>query len=150
MLAGLPAEIQLPVSYEWFLLISRITIALVFLGFLARVARIVANEALSARPAPGLQIVSVDGSQALRLVRTRPVSVGRDDECDLVLRDPSVSGRHARLHFADGLWWLTDLGSTNGTWLNGARLADPVSIMAGDIVQFGRIDVLITDVSPDD
>ena len=119
------------------------------LGFLAWVARIVANEALSARPTPGLQIVSMDGSQALRLIRSRPVTIGRDDGCELMLRDPSVSGRHARLQYVDGLWWLTDLGSTNGTWLNGARVAEAVSIQSGDVVQFGRIDALITDVSPD-
>ena len=143
------ADIQMPISYDWFLLISRVSIALIVIAFLARVAKIVANEALSARPAPGIQVVSMDGAHAVRLIRSRPLEVGRDAGCDMVLGDPSVSSRHARLHFEQGQWWLTDLGSTNGTWLNGARVAEPMSIESGDVVQFGRIDVLITDLSPD-
>jgi hypothetical protein len=143
-------SVTLPISYDWFLLISRLTIAALVLGFLARVARIVANEALAARPAPGLQLVPLNGSQPVPLARSRPLIVGRDSSCDLVIPDPSVSGRHARIEFAERIWTLTDLGSTNGTWLNGARLAEPVSIQAGDIVQFGRFEVEIAEIGRSD
>jgi len=45
--------------------------------------------------------------------------VGRDESCDVVLSDPTVSRRHLRLRFRDGSWILQDLRSTNGTLVNG-------------------------------
>jgi hypothetical protein len=48
--------------------------------------------------------------------------LGRDRGCDVVLSDPSVSRRHARLRFRDGSWVLQDLRSTNGTSVNGVRV----------------------------
>lgn len=45
--------------------------------------------------------------------------VGRHHACDIVLTDPTVSRRHARLRFRDGRWIVLDLGSTNGTRVNG-------------------------------
>ncbi len=48
--------------------------------------------------------------------------LGRHHECDLVLSDPGVSRRHARLFFRDGSWVLQDLESTNGTTVNGVRV----------------------------
>jgi FHA domain-containing protein/uncharacterized protein DUF1707 len=49
----------------------------------------------------------------------RELIVGRHRSCDVVLSDPSVSRRHARLVFRDGSWVLQDLESTNGTLVNG-------------------------------
>jgi pSer/pThr/pTyr-binding forkhead associated (FHA) protein len=64
-------------------------------------------------------------------------TVGRDD-CDVVLTDPEVSRRHAVLvASSDGLA-IEDLGSTNGTWVNGERIARPEPIRAGDEVRFGN------------
>ena len=48
--------------------------------------------------------------------------VGRHEQCDVVLSDPSVSRRHARLFFRDGSWFLEDLESTNGTVINGVSI----------------------------
>jgi two-component system, cell cycle response regulator len=48
--------------------------------------------------------------------------VGRDQACDVVLSDPQVSRRHARLFFRDGRWVLQDLQSTNGSTVNGVSV----------------------------
>jgi pSer/pThr/pTyr-binding forkhead associated (FHA) protein len=48
--------------------------------------------------------------------------VGRDPRCDIVLRDVTVSRRHARLICRDGAWIVQDLGSTNGTAVNGVAV----------------------------
>ena len=56
---------------------------------------------------------------------------------DCVLADPTVSRRHARLRRQGDRWLLADLGSTNGTRLNGWRLAEEVELRAGDRVSFG-------------
>jgi len=67
--------------------------------------------------------------------------VGRDLENDIVLRDPTVSSRHAVFVLRDGAWWTEDLGSRNGTWVAGARLEPmaPALTRSGDIVQLGQV-----------
>ncbi len=65
------------------------------------------------------------------------VTIGKDPSCDLVIDDPFVSARHLRIEARGGRWRLSDLGSTNGTFLSGARVAQAelplgVSIAVGD------------------
>lgn len=62
--------------------------------------------------------------------------VGRHLGCDVVLRDPSVSRRHAQLTLRDGVWVLQDLASTNGTTVNGARVGR-AALHAGDLIRLG-------------
>jgi FHA domain len=65
------------------------------------------------------------------------ITLGRSRACDCVLDDPSVSRRHAELRRDGGLWLLRDLGSRNGTRVNGARLLDEAEVGPGDRVSFG-------------
>ena len=67
----------------------------------------------------------------------RSVTLGRSRECDCVLADPSVSRRHAELRRAGSCWLLRDLGSRNGTRVNGVRLLDEAEVGPGDRVSFG-------------
>jgi hypothetical protein len=62
--------------------------------------------------------------------------VGRHPACDVVVADPSVSRRHAQLTFRDGVWMLQDLGSTNGTTVNGERVGR-TTLRAGDVISLG-------------
>jgi hypothetical protein len=62
--------------------------------------------------------------------------VGRRADCDIVLTDPSVSRRHARLRFRDGHWILHDLESTNGTLVNDVPVVR-CELRAGDLVALG-------------
>jgi FHA domain/Domain of unknown function (DUF1707) len=66
-----------------------------------------------------------------------PVTLGRSRTCNCVLADPSVSRRHAELRREDGRWLLRDLGSRNGTRVNGVRLLDEAEVCPGDRVSFG-------------
>jgi len=66
-----------------------------------------------------------------------PVTLGRSRECDCVLAEPSVSRRHAELHRDGARWLLRDLGSRNGTRVNGVRLLDEAEVSPGDRVSFG-------------
>jgi hypothetical protein len=80
---------------------------------------------------------------------TRPVvMVGRAAGSDLLLEDDSVSAQHARLEFDAGAWRLTDLESTNGTAVEGVRLAPhvPTPIHAGMHVRFGGVSMLFRSV----
>ena len=65
--------------------------------------------------------------------------VGRDETASLCLRHPSVSRRHAVLIRGREGWILEDCGSTNGTFVNGARLTEGVMLRHGDIIAFGAV-----------
>lgn len=66
------------------------------------------------------------------------VLIGRNPECLLVLDDDFASGRHAALvRTADG-WAVEDLGSTNGTFVDGIRIDELVGIVPGNQVRIGR------------
>jgi FHA domain/Domain of unknown function (DUF1707) len=67
----------------------------------------------------------------------RRVVLGRSRDCDCVLAEASVSRRHAELRRHGKRWLLRDLGSRNGTRVNGARLLDEAEVGPGDRVSFG-------------
>jgi hypothetical protein len=69
------------------------------------------------------------------------ISIGRARNCDLVLRDPSVSKLHAHLRDGGGQLQVVDLGSQNGTKVNGAELVahTPQVVKLGDQLVFGRV-----------
>jgi pSer/pThr/pTyr-binding forkhead associated (FHA) protein len=67
---------------------------------------------------------------------TAEVVVGRVPDCNLRLDDPSASRRHARLEIVAGRVWLEDLGSANGTFVNGVRIAERVKLASGDRIRF--------------
>jgi hypothetical protein len=79
--------------------------------------------------------------------RQRLFTIGRDGGCDLVLADVTVSRRHARLERDGAGWLLQDLGSTNGTRLNGWLVSSPVPVRAGDQVSFGAASFMLADGS---
>jgi FHA domain-containing protein len=70
------------------------------------------------------------------------IRIGRAPECELVLKDSRVSRRHARLTARDGVLVLTDLGSTNGTRVNGHRVSEVV-LGAGDRIELGETSVVV-------
>ncbi len=66
------------------------------------------------------------------------VTIGREG-CDVVLPDPEVSRRHAALRVTDGRLVVEDLGSTNGTFVNGEQITGPRELELGDEVRFGTV-----------
>jgi hypothetical protein len=90
-------------------------------------------------PAPGAGPVPL----FFPLGRGDRFTIGRTRDCDLCLADLSVSRRHAELvRGADG-WLLNDLGSHNGTRLNGWLVREPVPVRAGDRLEFGSATFLL-------
>jgi hypothetical protein len=67
-----------------------------------------------------------------------PVTLGRADDSTLVLSDDYASTHHARLVPGDGAWLIEDLGSTNGTFLDGNRLTRPTPVPLGHEIRIGR------------
>jgi hypothetical protein len=64
-------------------------------------------------------------------------TIGRAADNVLVVSDPAVSGHHARVVLRDDAWWVEDLGSTNGTYLNEHAVTAPLRAVAGDELQVG-------------
>lgn len=69
----------------------------------------------------------------------RATSIGREPDNDVVVDEDTVSGRHVRLAPRDGRWWVEDLGSTNGTWVNDRQVAGRHPLKSGDVIQIGRV-----------
>ncbi len=65
------------------------------------------------------------------------IVIGRDKNCDLHVPDERVSAHHAHITFHHGQWWLEDLNSTNGTFLNREKIIIPTVLITGDEIQCG-------------
>lgn len=73
------------------------------------------------------------------------LTVGRASGCQVALPDDSYASQlHARIFRKDGRYWLEDLGSTNGTYLNAKPVTSPVALRRGDRVQVGRTVLEVT------
>jgi len=64
--------------------------------------------------------------------------LGREEETDISVRDPEVSRRHARISWQGDSHYVEDLGSTNGTFLNGSLVTSPQPLRSGDTVGIGQ------------
>ena len=70
------------------------------------------------------------------LLRHARLTLGRSPECELVFADDTVSRRHALLELHEGRWFLKDLGSSNGTLVNGREIRD-AEVQVGDRICLG-------------
>jgi pSer/pThr/pTyr-binding forkhead associated (FHA) protein len=72
-------------------------------------------------------------------IKVPVVNIGRGDYNDIVIGDASVSTMHAKLQRREAIWILTDLGSTNGTFVEGERLGGEVALTPGTTLRFGDV-----------
>jgi len=86
------------------------------------------------------ELVVVEGPAAGAKVsiEKRPITIGRASICDLTLEDDFISSRHLRISMQSNGYVVEDLGSTNGTWVEGERLSEPVLIKPGVRIKMGR------------
>ena len=84
-------------------------------------------------PTPGA-IFPLEGDQLI---------IGRDAASSVAISDAEVSRKHARLNFQGGKYVIEDLGSTNGTFVNGQRLSGATVLKSGDVVSLGEQIVLM-------
>jgi FHA domain len=68
----------------------------------------------------------------------RPITIGRADDSTLVLDDDYASTRHARLSLRGADWYVEDLGSTNGTYLDRAKVTAPLRVPLGVPIRIGK------------
>src|SRR5687768_2264609 len=89
------------------------------------------------------RLTSPDGDQVFELRRGASLTVGRALTSDVPLLDPTVSRRHASLVADDSGIELNDLGSSNGTFVNGQRV-ETARVAAGDVLTFGKLSFNVT------
>ena len=69
---------------------------------------------------------------------------GRSEDCDFVYPAPKPSRRHFQIELCDGHYYIQDLGSTNGTYLNGKRIDHKERIFSGDVITMGGVDIVFS------
>jgi hypothetical protein len=93
-------------------------------------------EASMSTTTVGASVVTGDGRRVP--VSESGLTIGRLPECDLAVSDRNVSRRHAQIRSIEGRYAVADLGSTNGTRVNGATISGPRELRAGDEITLGN------------
>jgi FHA domain len=90
-------------------------------------------------PGPSTLLLQGAGDAKARTVRlAASMTVGRAPECEIRPDDTYASSQHARLYAKNNSWFVEDLGSTNGTFVNDQKLAAPAMLQPGDKVRVGQ------------
>ncbi len=92
-------------------------------------------------------LLSMDGDpeSGKRVFTQNEVIIGREETCDVFIPDPIISSRHARLVYRNTHWWIEDLMSTNGTYLNDERVESPAILINGDELRIGK-NILVVEI----
>lgn len=95
---------------------------------------------LSTQKKPSITIfVNIERKrESQRYFTQTEIMIGRDSHCDLSVMDEALSAHHARITHHHGQWWLEDLNSRNGTFLNRQKLSTPAVIITGDQFKCGN------------
>jgi adenylate cyclase len=93
------------------------------------------------------KLLATSGDQSIDLQLGRTLVVGRAVTSDIPIYDPTISRRHAEVALTNHGVRVKDLGSSNGTFLNGARIAE-AEAAANDVVTFGKVAFKVADVTP--
>jgi pSer/pThr/pTyr-binding forkhead associated (FHA) protein len=88
-------------------------------------------------------VTTPSGMRAIPLDRM-PLTIGRESNTDIALDDPRVSRQHARLSYRRQQIWLTDLRSSNGTFINGQPIQER-ALQPGDVLSFGGVEATFED-----
>ncbi|MEO7001313.1 MAG: FHA domain-containing protein [Ktedonobacterales bacterium] len=90
---------------------------------------------------------SPDGLPSRWALHASLITIGRDQQCTIVLTDPSVSRLHAQIVRQPGGFFVSDLRSSNGAWLNGEKLIAPTQIHPGDVLRIGEVTLICAEAS---
>jgi pSer/pThr/pTyr-binding forkhead associated (FHA) protein len=92
-----------------------------------------------------LTLELISEAERVNLVFTKTsIKVGRDPTCECIIEDPTVSAIHAKLDYRQGHWWVEDLQSTNGTYINQEPVVIPMVIANGDELLLGKAKVKVS------
>ncbi len=98
------------------------------------------GDRISKQKIPGITIFVriYQGNETQRFFAQTEILIGRDTNCDISMSDETMSAHHARIVYHHGQWWLEDLNSTNGTFLNKEKLTTHAVIITDDEFKCGN------------
>lgn len=142
------------ITIEFIILALRIAVVFLLYLFLYQIVRVITRELRTAgaetTPASqyGYLTVLNPGQSGLQPGKKFPLnqvnSIGRAMTNDIPLNDTFLSGEHAVLEWDGNSWIVEDLGSTNGSWLNGREIDQPMALNYGDVIQVGHVELKLS------
>lgn len=121
------------------LVVAATLYAFLALYFLVMIRDLQARSGMIVSDAEPACLVIVSERLPEQVFSLRPVTaIGRAADNDVVLRDPFVSANHALVVWREQQWWLEDLRSHNGSYVNGQRVTSPVVLSFGDRIRVGE------------
>jgi len=98
------------------------------------------SQIVTAQRIPPITVHWTENDEVLSQQFTQPeVIIGREQGCELPVSNEMVSARHARLSYHNNQWWVEDLQSTNGTYLNDERVYTSTVLIEGDELRCGKL-----------
>lgn len=123
----------------------RFALAICLYGFLFWALRILWKSLETSKttevktpPPLTLKITADDDHSDHTLIQTENL-IGRSGECAIQLTNTTVSNLHARIYYAQAHWWIEDLNSSNGTYLNGMQIDQPAVLADQDYLSLGSL-----------
>lgn len=83
----------------------------------------------------------IDDRAHEKIFQKPAIIIGRDPAVDFTLPDERISLRHCKIYYVQNQWWVEDLNSTNGTYLNGSLLSTRIVLMNSDQLRLGNIEI---------
>jgi hypothetical protein len=140
------------VAGGWLYATLRVAFVALIYGFLFLVLRATARELSDAARvmapdeghAGAMALLTLDAAESsLRPGEVLPLQaatrIGRVAGNTMIVDDPHISAEHVEIRFERGQWWLRDLGSSNGTLVNGDPVRAVMGVRPGDVIQCGRV-----------
>lgn len=129
-------------------LVLRILLAVLLYGFLGWALYTLwrdlrAQSLLLSKPHIPPLTISRSGEESPHSFDTPEIIVGRSSKSDYPIQNDTVSARHARLSYHHNQWWVEDMNSMNGTFLNDERVSVATVIVTGDELRLGGVSMLL-------
>lgn len=151
-----PVAVSSPIlAWAWLWIVGAAGLAILLVAGLIMVRRLRPAPGPAERPPSAPQVPLIPAAPAepplpsasLRNLRTgktvqlskTSTRIGREPDNDLVIAEPQVSGHHAEIECRQGHFYLRDLRSTNGTWINRQRVEKETLLRSGDVIRFDQL-----------
>lgn len=135
---------------EIVVLVFRILLVLALYSFLGWIFYLIftdlqaTNSKIISRRIPMITITLENESDNPLSFEEAEITIGRDKNCDIEIHDDTVSSLHARLSYHHNQWWVEDLQSTNGTFLNDERVFTSIVMISGDELRLGNARLMVS------
>lgn len=138
------------IPFEWFVLLLRVLFILIIYFFIFQVIRVISRELRNAASAETMEseirgslLVDEAGASRLRAGQVIPLDpvtvIGRNRKATIVIDSSFVSNEHTQITWERDGWWVSDLHSTNGTFVNDRKIGVPTRVGAGDLIEIGGV-----------